>query len=140
MMRPGMLGAGMGGFGMGGWGFGGGLNLTDQQQHDLQQLHDTHRTAMIQMWEQFSDAQRAMEDLLLRDNPDQTTVTAGIAEVNRLRDKLATSHVNTCLQVLQTILTPEQRARLHERRQAWHDQRGVNESAVCGFESHSAAP
>ncbi|MBI3091639.1 MAG: Spy/CpxP family protein refolding chaperone [Candidatus Tectomicrobia bacterium] len=123
MGGPGMMGPGM----MGGGGFGG-LNLTDEQRQALDDLRTSQLTAMTQTRQQLSDAQQALQELLLAETPDQAAIDAAVTEVSRLRTELMRAQINARLRILREILTPEQRTELRERRQEWLDEYATQEA------------
>jgi Spy/CpxP family protein refolding chaperone len=135
MYGPGMHGRGMQGYGMqggmygrgrahGGEGWGGGdygyhrlaaLNLTQEQRDRIAGVRDTQARAMVQSRADLQLARLDLQKLLRSDTPDQNAIDAQIDRMAAIRAGMMKERVGARLQV-RSILTPEQRSKLHEGR------------------------
>jgi len=116
-----------------GWGHGaghgkagfflGGVNLTDAQKTQLQQIHESHRVAT----EAIETQVRAKHDELRKLNDaatfDEAAASAKLAELAPLEAKLMGERFRMRQEML-NILTPEQKTQLEQRREQWKQQKG----------------
>ncbi len=102
----------------GGWGSGPGwrsdflgLNLTDTQQKQLDNLYQSYRKEVATLYNKMGQKQLELNSLLLETNPEHSRVTALQKEISDLQANLNDRSVTYQLEA-RKILTPEQIAQL----------------------------
>jgi len=113
----------------GGWGHGkgafffGGLDLTDAQKTQMQQIHEAHRQTVEPLAEQVR--QKRQEIWKLNDGAtfDEAATAAKLAEIAPLEAKLMAEQ-HQMRQEMLNVLTPEQRTQLEQRKEQWKQRRG----------------
>lgn len=94
----------------------GGLELTDAQQTQLRQIHEGHREATRALREEIRAKRQEVHRLSAAATFDEAAVRAKLTEIAALEAKLLGEQVRV-RQEAQSILTPEQRTQLEQRKQ-----------------------
>jgi Spy/CpxP family protein refolding chaperone len=92
-----------------------GLDLTQDQKDRIAGIHDAHARAMIQSRADLRIARLELGKLLRSETPDERAIDAQIDRIASIRAAMAKSRVGAHLE-LRSILTEEQRAKLHGSR------------------------
>jgi Spy/CpxP family protein refolding chaperone len=117
MMDPGMMngygyGSGMMGPGMMGGGFGlgplGALNLSDEQQRNINRIQESLRKEHWTLLGQIQEQQAALRDLYAAEQTDPKKVGEAYDKIGKLQRQMAETHARALNDVRGT-LTPEQR-------------------------------
>ena len=87
------------------------LDLTDQQQKQIQQIRDKLRKDHWQIEGKMLDAQAQMRDTLMVDTPDPKKVGAAYEAMAKLKRDIIETDV-TALNQIKQLLTDEQREKL----------------------------
>lgn len=113
----------------GDWGHGkgafffGGLDLTDAQKTQIQQIHSSHQQTIEPIATQVR--QKRQEIWKLNDGAtfDEAATAAKLAEIAPLEAKLMAEQ-HQMRQEMLNVLTPEQRTQLEQRKEQWKQRRG----------------
>lgn len=114
MSRGRMMGPGMMGQGMGPGAMLDGLDLTEEQQTKVQKIHDELRDRHWESMGQMMKEGSRMRDLFAAPKMDRPALEAAHRRVSALRDQMFMAQLDAYAQ-LEALLTPEQRAKLHQR-------------------------
>lgn len=128
---PGMHGpGGFGGPGFGGPGLerfldhaAGWLDLTEDQEAQIEAILETARPSMESLREQAQSQRQTFHDTFDPAAFDETAVRAFASQQSALHTEMMVAGLQTWSQVYQ-VLTPEQRAQLDEHRQKMQDRHG----------------
>ncbi len=127
MMGPGMMngygyGPGMMGPGMMGGGFGFGplsaLNLSEEQQRNINRIQDNLRKQHWTLLGQIQEQQAALRDLYAADQTDPKKIGDAYDKIGKLQRQMAESHAQALNDVRGT-LTPEQRQQWAQMRRGF---------------------
>jgi Spy/CpxP family protein refolding chaperone len=130
--RGGMRGmGGMGGMGGGHAALGRHLELTERQQEQMTELHESAQRKMIAVRAGLAEAKLDLQKLMRADAPDRAKIDATIDRMAKLRADAQKARLGTRLEA-HTILTPEQRAKMKEMRGGHGGQRGPGEHGRPG--------
>jgi Spy/CpxP family protein refolding chaperone len=91
-----------------------GLNLTADQQKQIDTLRQQQRDRVKPLREQMKGKMQEMRALWMADKPDRNAILAKHQEMDGIRQQLTVERVDHRLALLQ-ILTPEQRAQIKAR-------------------------
>jgi protein CpxP len=100
-----------------------GIDLTDAQKTQLQQMHETHRQAIEPLAEQVRAKRQELWKLNDAATFDEGAAAAKLAEIAPLEAKLMAEQ-HRMRQEMLNVLTPEQRTQLEQRREQWKQQKG----------------
>jgi Spy/CpxP family protein refolding chaperone len=91
------------------------LNLTDQQITKMREINQNTYEQTRDLRIKLMDSMHELKQLQLQKNPDKAQIDAKIKEINDLRDKIY-GIVQQSRQQCQSLLTPEQQAKMNEFR------------------------
>lgn len=83
------------------------LNLTDQQQKQVDQIHNDAMKQGIDRRAELAKARVDLQQLARADNPDQALMSKKVKEIESLRSEMTSHRLNTWF-AINKILTPEQ--------------------------------
>jgi len=108
---PGMMGGGYDPGMMGGYG----VDLTPEQRKEANALMDQTRKEHWSMMGAMMDEQSRLRDLYAAENPDRKAIAESYKRLGDIRQSMYESMINTRMK-LDDMLTPEQRAKMHQYR------------------------
>lgn len=83
------------------------LNLTEQQQEAVNEIHDKAMRDAIARRAQIANMRLDVRKLFAADQPDQAAIERKLGEISRLQAEAKTQRVKTWF-AINTLLTPEQ--------------------------------
>ncbi|TYO95315.1 Spy/CpxP family protein refolding chaperone [Desulfallas thermosapovorans] len=89
------------------------LNLTDQQIAKMREVNQSTYEQTRELRIKMMDSMHELKQLQLQKNPDKAKVEAKVKEIKDLRQKIH-GIVQQSRQQCQSVLTPEQRAKMKE--------------------------
>ena len=99
------------------------LNLTSEQQKEIDQLHEEMRADAEPLREKMRDLKEKMHDLWSQDNPNEDAILSLQRQMSAVRLQLSELRTQMKLDMME-ILTPEQRAKFKEMRAEHKGKRG----------------
>jgi Spy/CpxP family protein refolding chaperone len=84
-----------------------GLNLTADQQKQMQSLFERQRTEEKKDFEKIKELQGKLDEEFLKDRPDESKIRATANDIKKIQIKLLDKHFDRLFD-LRKILTPEQ--------------------------------
>ena len=84
-----------------------GLNLTADQQKQMQSLFEKQRTEEKKDFERIKELEGKLDEEFLKDRPDESKIKAATNDIKKIQTKLLDKHFDRLFD-LRKILTPEQ--------------------------------
>ncbi len=113
MMGPGMMGAGMMGSGAMSSYMAGVLELSDEQQEQIEAIHEQNAREHWQLMQQMHERARAMKELWREGAPDPEAVGEAHQRMSEIHGQMLQLHARVQGEVAE-VLSDEQRQRLQE--------------------------
>jgi protein CpxP len=104
--------------------FFGGLDLTDAQKTQLQQMHESHKATVEPLAQQVRTMRQELWQLNNAATFDEAAAAAKLAEIAPLEAKLMGEQFRMRQEML-NVLTPDQKAKLQERKAQWQSKKGA---------------
>src|SRR5687767_14821287 len=98
------------------------LNLTAEQREQIRMIREQNRAERATINQRVRETNRALEEALESDNPDQTVIEQRIQEVSVAQAEAMRNRIKTEVKIRQ-VLTTEQRTMLKEMRRNVHQLR-----------------
>lgn len=83
------------------------LNLSEDQQKQLKDIHQKQKDAMKSIFEQMKSNRNAFEAEIIKTAPDMSKVNSIQIQIKGLLSQIADNHLNKLLEI-KKIMTPEQ--------------------------------
>lgn len=111
------------------------LDLTDEQQEQMKQIHLEHREETETLREQMETAQERLNDLVDAEQFDEAAIREAAGEFSEVQTELFVSRAEM-QQEIREILTPEQFEKLSEMRNRHHGMMMRHSGQQKGGRSH----
>jgi len=105
------------------------LDLTDQQKQQLAAQRKTEQERVKPYRDQVEAAQKQIQTDVMSGKFDEAKARSILAETTQARTELALSHARMQA-ALYSVLTPEQRTKLNERKQKWEQRRAERKQGM----------